>query len=161
MAAMRPRAWWVVVVLACAALAMGCQRAPDPQNGHGGGDRALVQQFEAFAAVHLPADARDIDIELTQNAAGEPVYRARFTTTEERARSFCRDGGFSGALLNSKGLDKQTRDRFQVQGDSAATPFGCKASNPDDRRVQRDVLVTLPSAGAAVVHLIAFRTPVR
>jgi hypothetical protein len=124
-------------------------------------DDAQVKQLEEFAAVDIPADARDVTVKQDKNPAGDPVYRARFTTTEDGARSFCSGNGLGGALVDPSGLDQKTRDRFGIEGGSVKTPFGCKASSPQDPGVQRTVLVTMPSGDRAVVHLLAFRMPSR
>jgi hypothetical protein len=118
-----------------------------------------VARLESFAAVDIPSDATEVAVQSRTNAADQPVYTAHFSTTPNGARAFCAANGLGGALLRSAGIDTATRTRFAIEGDSVQTPFGCRSINPHDPQVQREVLVTVPTAATAVVHLIAFRIP--
>ncbi len=118
-----------------------------------------VAQLESFAAIRIPADARDLAVQSKTNAADQPVYTAHFSTTPDRARAFCAGDGLGGALLRSAGIDAVSRTRFAIVGDPVQPPFGCRAISPRDPQVQREVFVTVPTVATATVHLIAFRMP--
>jgi hypothetical protein len=109
--------------------------------------------------IDIRSDATEVAVQSRTNAADQPVYTAHFSTTPKGARAFCAANGLGGALLRSAGVDATTRTRFAIEGDSAQTPFGCRAISPHDPQVQREVLVTVPTTATAVVHLIAFRMP--
>jgi hypothetical protein len=159
-------AWGAALLVAVAFAALtGCtssgRDAGEPEPEPAPSVSRLVTDLEEFAGVDVPADARNVEVKFSTNNIGQPVYRATFKVSEDGARAFCSGNAFGGPSTRPNGLSQPSRERFGVVGSSVTTPFGCDASKPADYQVQRNVLVTVPTAGEAVVHLIAFRMPSR
>jgi hypothetical protein len=118
---------------------------------------ADASQLQEFSGLTLPSDAHDVVISSYTNAVGSRVFEARFATSEPAARGFCASFDLGGAMPEASALDANKREYFQVQGDSVRRPFGCASTRPENRSIQREVLVTLPSDQTAMVHVVAFR----
>jgi hypothetical protein len=124
--------------------------------------RPTVADLERFAEVRLPAGATGITITMRPSPArpGEPIFTARFTTTEQGARRFCEPLG--GDLPYIEPLDRATRTRFGITAASLRPPRGCRSSITS-RLVEREAIVVFPDGKreVAVVHLIAYPVPTR
>jgi len=142
---------FALAITACRARSSGSPATPRAA--------ASPAQLEEFAKLALPEGARDVSVSAHTNPNVGRVFEARFVTTEEAARTFCAHNGLGGAITDVVGLNPKKREYFRVQGETSRRPFGCGSTSTQDRGIQREVFVTLPSGEAAVVHVVAFRLP--
>lgn len=90
---------------------------------------------------------------------GTKQYRVVFTTSESGANAFCSGNQLGGSLVRARGLDRATRKKFGVTGDSKEKPRTGASVVNGATSVQRDVLVTFPGGGKATVYLLAYEMP--
>lgn len=114
---------------------------------------AAVQRF---ASVTIPAGATDVRIVAQTTAQDTPQYQVRFTTTEKQADAFCSGNQLGGPLVYARSLDAATKKKYGIEGGSKQKPRTCGSVVNGSAAVQRDVLVTYPGGGKAVVHLVAY-----
>lgn len=110
------------------------------------------------AGVSLPLDAEVQRAEQREGSATTARLLV-FTTTPEKAETFCSDFGLGGSLPSSAGLTDEDREAFGVEGDSVETVRRCAAVRPDDPSVNRSVLITYPDQDTAAVHLAVVTSP--
>lgn len=108
----------------------------------------LRQGFEELSGLVLPSDAADLEIEGRLLPGDRPRYDLRFETTRGGAEVICTADNF-GVQLFRRPPDEDQREPFDVQesDDEIAETVVCRGGNPENPRVQRQVLVLFPEDG--------------
>jgi hypothetical protein len=116
---------------------------------------AEVTAFEKYSGLAIPADATDVTVKTSKNAAGDPVYRAGFSLPSDATDAFCANGGMGG-LTGVDLVGQSLRREFGYTGPDHATAV-CSASLPGDESVQRRVLITGTDQTLAQVQVLAYQ----
>lgn len=154
-------AWTAALVLAGVMTVGGCSGPhSQPQRTTAAPSAgASVAEMQKFASVTLPAGASGVQVTPQKSPQGTKQYRVVFTTSESGANAFCSGNQLGGSLVQARGLDRATRKKFGVTGDSKEKPRTCASVVNGETSVQRDVLVTFPGGDKAKVYLLAYEMP--
>jgi len=148
------RLQWMLLTLLAVAVA-GCAALP----GTGSTTTVIldgsVNGFESFSGMKMPPDATEVNVTVSADSAGGPIYLVGFDLPTDRVDQFCRDGQMSRPLRVVT-IPQTTRKTFHYQGDSSSGVRIGAARLPTNVRIQREVFATGTHSPTAHVQVFAY-----
>ncbi|MFW5417818.1 hypothetical protein J0910_14500 [Nocardiopsis sp. CNT-189] len=124
---------------------------PAPRPSPSGPPEQVIAEVTGLAP---PESAEDLSAETEYTDDGRLLLRAFFRTDRAGAEAFC-DAENLGVYRDPEGPSEEDREAHGAEEETVDGSATCRGTEPDEGRVQRDVLVLYPGQDEAAVYVSA------
>ncbi|MBB5430855.1 lipoprotein [Nocardiopsis composta] len=129
----------------------GTTSEPTPRPSPSGPPEQVISEVTGLTP---PDSAADLTAETEYTDDGRLILRAFFRTDRDGADAFC-DAENLGVYRDPEGPSEEDREAHGAEEETVDGSVACRGTEPDEGRVQREVLVLYPEEDEAAVYVNA------